>query len=78
VLGVRDDDRATMMIQLQAFAACDDEEVRDATSAGQGRIVGFVQAASGASPNELDPPPRLPDHLTTSPLDPRQPLVVLA
>jgi AcrR family transcriptional regulator len=47
------DERVTMMIQLQAFAACDDEEVREATSAGYGRIVEFVHAASDASPNEL-------------------------
>ena len=37
------DDRVTMMIQLQAFAACDDEAVREAASGGYGRIVEFVQ-----------------------------------
>jgi AcrR family transcriptional regulator len=47
------DDRVTMLIQLQAFAACDDEEVRAAASLGYGRIVEFVQAVSDASPNEL-------------------------
>ena len=47
------EDRVTMMIQLQAFAACDDEEVREATSVGYGRIVEFVRAASDARPNEL-------------------------
>ena len=47
------DDRVTMMIQLQAFAACDDERVRQAVSVGYGRIVEFVQAASDATPNEL-------------------------
>ncbi len=47
------DERVTMMIQLQAFAACDDDEVRKVASVGCGRIVEFVQAASNASPNEL-------------------------
>ena len=47
------DERVTMMIQLQAFAACDDDEVRKATSVGYGRIVEFVRAASDARPNEL-------------------------
>ena len=47
------DDRVTMMIQLQAFAACDDEQIREVASVGYGRIVGLVHAASGASPDEL-------------------------
>jgi len=47
------DDRTTMMIQLQAFAACDDEDVRETASTGYGRIVEFVQAVSNASPPEL-------------------------
>ena len=50
---LNNDDRVTTMIQLQAFAACDDEEIREAASVGYGRIVEFVQAASDASPNEL-------------------------
>ena len=37
-----------MMIQMQAFAACDDEEIRKVASVGYGRIVEFVQAASDA------------------------------
>ncbi len=47
------DDRLTLMIQLQAFAACDDEQIRETASVGYGRIVGLVHAASGASPDEL-------------------------
>ena len=43
----------TLMIQMQAFAACDDEEIRKVASVGYGRIVEFVQAASDASPDEL-------------------------
>lgn len=41
------------MIQLQAFAASDDDQVRKAASVGYGRIIEFVHAVSDASPTEL-------------------------
>jgi AcrR family transcriptional regulator len=46
-------DRVTGMIQLQAFAACDDDEVRAVVATGYGRIVEFVRSASDQTPAEL-------------------------
>jgi AcrR family transcriptional regulator len=46
-------DRVTEMIQLQAFAACHDDGVREAASGGYGRIVEFLLAASDASATDL-------------------------
>jgi AcrR family transcriptional regulator len=46
-------DRVLLMEQLQAFAACDDDEVREVVVLGYGGLVEFVRAASGASPERL-------------------------
>jgi AcrR family transcriptional regulator len=46
-------DRVTGMIQLQAFAASDDEDVRAAVATGYGRIVEFVLSVSDSTPPEL-------------------------
>ena len=48
-----DDRLSWLMIPLQAFPACDDEQIRETASVGYGRIVGLVHAASGRSPDEL-------------------------
>jgi len=46
------DDRELLLMQMQAYAACDDEDVREAVREEFLRLVRFVQAASGAQ--ELD------------------------
>ncbi len=48
---LHEQDRTLLRMQLQAYAACDDEEVRDAVREEFLRLVRFVQSASGA-PNE--------------------------
>lgn len=50
---IASDDRVMLMIQLQAFAACDDDEIRIVVSVGYGRIVELAQRVSGATPVEL-------------------------
>jgi AcrR family transcriptional regulator len=46
-------DRVLLMEQLQAFAACDDSEVREVMMVGYGRLVERAQAVTGASPERL-------------------------
>jgi AcrR family transcriptional regulator len=46
-------DRLTGMIQLQAFAASDDDEVRAVVASGYGRIVEFVLGVCEMTPAEL-------------------------
>jgi AcrR family transcriptional regulator len=45
--------RAELLVLLQAFAACEDEEVRKAVSARYEELWKFVASASGASPREV-------------------------
>jgi AcrR family transcriptional regulator len=42
--------RDLLMLQLQAYAACDDEEVRDRVRSGYARLVAHVERLSGATP----------------------------
>jgi AcrR family transcriptional regulator len=42
------DDRSLLLMQMQAYAACADEEIRDVVRGEMLRLVGFVQSASGA------------------------------
>jgi len=42
-------DRSLLLMQMQAFAACEDEEIRDVVREEMLRLVSFVQSASGAS-----------------------------
>ena len=42
------DDRSLLLMQMQAYAACDDEEIRDVVRDEMLRLVTFVQSASGA------------------------------
>jgi AcrR family transcriptional regulator len=42
------EDRTLLLIQLQAYAACDDPDVREAVRVEFLRLVRFVQGASGA------------------------------
>jgi AcrR family transcriptional regulator len=40
-------DRARLLVQMQAYAACDDPEVREAMRTGYGRLHLFVETVSG-------------------------------
>jgi len=42
------EDRRLLLMQMQAYAACEDEEIRDAVRDEMLRLVSFVQSASGA------------------------------
>ena len=42
------DDRGLLLMQMQAYAACDDEEIRTVVRDEMLRLVTFVQSASGA------------------------------
>ncbi len=48
---VRDERRLRM--QMQAFAACDDPDVRRIVQQGFGRLIDDIQTASGATPERL-------------------------
>ena len=47
------DDRTMLKAQLQAYAACDDADVRKAVRRGFGEIVAHVERVSGASPDDV-------------------------
>jgi AcrR family transcriptional regulator len=47
-------DRDNLMIQLQAYAACDDEVVRDRVRALYAQLVRHVEAISGADQERID------------------------
>jgi AcrR family transcriptional regulator len=49
-----DSDRDLLMIQHQAYAACDDEVIRDHVRACYARLVALVQQLSDAEPEEID------------------------
>ena len=42
------DDRSLLLMQMQAYAACEDDEIRDVVRDEMLRLVNFVQSASGA------------------------------
>jgi len=46
-------DRARLRAQMQAYAACDDPEIRDATRQGYGDLVAYVERVSGLPPAEV-------------------------
>jgi AcrR family transcriptional regulator len=43
-----------LMLQLHAYAACDDEEIRDRVRAAYARLVAHVESLWDASPEEID------------------------
>jgi AcrR family transcriptional regulator len=47
-------DRDYLMLQLQSYAACDDEEIRTRVRAAYARLVAHVQALSGADSERID------------------------
>jgi len=44
------EDRTRLRAQMQAYAACDDPEIRDVVRAGFGDIATYVERVSGADP----------------------------
>jgi hypothetical protein len=46
-------DRTRLRAQMQAYAACDDPEVRTAVRAGFGDLVAYVERVSGLAPEEI-------------------------
>ena len=46
-------DRRMLTAQLQAYAASDDPDIRAVVSRGFGRLVDYVEAVSGAAPEQL-------------------------
>jgi AcrR family transcriptional regulator len=47
-------DRDYLMLQLHAYAACDDEEIRDRVRASYARLVAHVESLWDAPPEEID------------------------
>jgi AcrR family transcriptional regulator len=47
------EDRTRLLMQMQAYAACDDAEVREAMRTGYGKLHLFVETASGLSPEAV-------------------------
>jgi AcrR family transcriptional regulator len=47
-------DRDNLMLQHQAYAACDDELIRDSVRACYARLVAHVERLSGATPDRID------------------------
>ena len=46
-------DRRKLRMQMQAYAACDDAEVRQAVQAGFARLVAYIEQATDATPEEM-------------------------
>jgi AcrR family transcriptional regulator len=46
-------DRTRLQAQMQAYAACGDEDVREVVRAGYGELVGFAERVSGAEPERI-------------------------
>lgn len=46
-------DPTRLRAQMQAYAACDDPEIREVVRRGYGRLVEFVEQASGVDPDRL-------------------------
>jgi AcrR family transcriptional regulator len=46
-------DRTRLRAQMQAYADCDDDEVREVVRAGFGRLVDYVTTVSGAEPETI-------------------------
>ena len=47
------DDRTQLLAQMQAYAACDDPEIRDVVRNGYGDLVAYVERVSGAPAEEV-------------------------
>ena len=51
--GVLLKDRTRLQAQMQAYAACGDEDVREVVRSGYGELVEFVERVSGAEPERI-------------------------
>jgi AcrR family transcriptional regulator len=51
--GVLLKDRTRLQAQMQAYAACGDEDVRNVVRAGYGELVQFAERVSGAEPKRI-------------------------
>jgi AcrR family transcriptional regulator len=47
------EDRTRLQAQLQAYADCDDDEVREVVREGYGRLVDYAERVSGAGPERI-------------------------
>jgi hypothetical protein len=47
-------DRDYLMLQLQAYAACDDDEIRERVRASYARLVAHVESLWRETPEEID------------------------
>jgi hypothetical protein len=47
-------DRDYLMLQLHAYAACDDEEIRERVRAAYAQLVAHVESLWDAGPEEID------------------------
>ena len=46
-------DRTRLLLQMQAYAACDDEEIREVVRQGYGDLVAYVERVSGLPPDRV-------------------------
>ena len=46
-------DRRKLMMQMQAYVACDDDDVRRVVQQGFARLVDYIQSTTGTTPAEL-------------------------
>jgi hypothetical protein len=46
-------DRTRLLAQMQAYAACDDADVREVVRNGYGDLVAYVERVSGAQPEKI-------------------------
>src|SRR5204863_10214119 len=46
-------DRTRLLLQMQAYAACDDEEIGDVVRQGYGDLVAYVERVSGLGPERV-------------------------
>jgi len=46
-------DRTRLLLQMQAYAACDDEEIRQVVRQGYGDLVAYVERVSGLEPKAV-------------------------
>jgi AcrR family transcriptional regulator len=46
-------DRTRLLLQMQAYAACDDEQIRDVVRQGYGDLVAYVERVTGLEPKAV-------------------------
>jgi hypothetical protein len=48
-----EEDRTQLLAQMQAYAACDDPDIREVVRAGYGDLVAYVERVSGAPAEQV-------------------------